>query len=326
MNVILDSLAYHQDGNSFGKWDRFDGLMQATGGRFGGRCAYLGNATAISKTVPATRRTYTIGYAIKPGGGIHFAFLRNEDMDQQGIVAINANGSISYVRGSYDEVCRTDYRLRMGYWQYVEALVTIGTTDGRVRIQVDGDPKLDLAGLNTQWYAKPDIAQIMLGYPGNCWIQDIYINDDQGPAPWNGMVGDIRVLPVGVTGNGFTNQWTPSAGQNFECVNEDPVNPATFTESSALLAKEYFQHAPADPLNTQILGVQLCSIAAKSDAGIRAIRQGARVGGAEYESADKALLTDMTTFTEFFPTNPATGLPWTKEQFDAAQIGARLGL
>jgi hypothetical protein len=34
----------------------------------------------------------------------------------------------------------------------------------------------------------------------------------------------------------------------------------------------------------------------------------------------------MATFTEFCPVNPATGLPWTKEQFDAAQIGARLGL
>jgi hypothetical protein len=325
MNVMLDSLAYHQSNNSFGKWDVFGGTMQETGGRFGGRCAFMGNATALKKVFPV-RKTYILGYAIKPGIGVRHAELFDEDLSYQGFVEINANGSIRYVRGSYTEVCRTDFLMRMGYWQYVEALVTIGTTDGRVRIQVDGDPKLDLAGLNTQGTAKANISRIELGYPGNCYLQDIYINDDQGPAPWNGMLGDIRVLASSVTGNGFLNQWTPSAGQNFECVNENPVNPATFTASSTLLAKEYYQHAPADPLNTQILGMQLCSIAAKSDAGLRAIRQGVRVSGAEYESADKALLTDMTTFTEFFPVNPATGLPWTKEQFDAAQIGARLGL
>jgi hypothetical protein len=101
-------------------------------------------------------------------------------------------------------------------WHYIEVEVVINSSTGVASLHVDGVSVLTGTGLNTQATANAYANQIMFGpkslntFPANTYAQDFYILDASGSAPWNTFLGDSSVLAFLPSGNGSTQQFTPT--------------------------------------------------------------------------------------------------------------------
>ena len=219
--------------------------------------------------------------------------------------------------------------ISLGVTAYVEAKVVIHPSAGTVDVRVNGVSVLSATGLNTRSSANNAWTSALLGittgpsdtHSGNTDYDDLYILDGSGDAPWNTFLGDCRVDACYPTAAGATTGWTPSAGANWQCVDEPAPNDDTdYTSAAAAGPVDTFtvQDAPA---GMAILGVQHNLSMKKTDAGTCTVAAVVRHGGTDYVSADLAPSTAYAYGLVVQQLNPGTGAAWTEAQFNAAEFG-----
>jgi hypothetical protein len=224
-----------------------------------------------------------------------------------------------------------------GVVAYVEWKVLIHPTAGTVDVRVNGVAVAGLSLTNqvTRNSAASQWTSIVLGIfdsvsntttaPGATLFMDfddLYVLDGTGAAPWNGFLGDCRVDALYPTAPGATTGWTPSAGANWQCVDETAPNDDTdFTSATASPAKDTFVVQDAPVAGAVVYGVQHCFNVKKMDAGAATIAPVVRHSGTDFVGADLAPATTYAYVTQIAQTNPGTGTQWTAVGFNAAEFG-----
>ena len=246
---------------------------------------------------------------------------------------VNTNGTISAMCGNAGAsvvLGTTSTALQVGVWAYVEIKALIDPSAGTVDIRINGVSGLSLTGQNTRTSANSGWTNCGFGYftqTGAGTItadfDDLVVMDSSGSFN-NAFIGDVTVSVLNPNGAGNSTDWTPSAGSNYTCVDEDVVNDDTdYVSSSTLNAKDLYAMEDC-AAGADIRAVQVVTAMRKGTEGPGKIKHVIRSNSTDYDSAEMGLGGTAYSFNRtIWETDPATAAAWTESGWNAAQVGVK---
>jgi len=358
--LFMDSFDHYVTADLLEKWTTetttggfsTSGIVAAIGRR--GSAAYRlshnagsgARTQSLQRFLTAGNNTLIVGFALAPmtayslldpgtdpDSGACLLVARAATIAQSWI-KINTDGTLSAMRaGTSTVIGTTSAPLASGGYTYLEVLLTIHDTAGAVVIRFNGAEVLNLSSVNTRGSASAvngwDAIRLgpirNVGASGNAQefrIDDLYVLDGTGAAPTNAFLGDVRVDARYPTAPGATTGWTPSAGANWQCLDETAPNDDTdYTSAPAAGLTDTFVVEDAPVAGAQLFGVQHCLSARKTDAGAATIAPVIRHSGVDYPGAGINPGTAYAYALQIAALNPGTGVPWTEAGFNAAEFG-----
>jgi hypothetical protein len=221
-------------------------------------------------------------------------------------------------------------RLTASAFQYIEMALVIHTTTGSAVVRVNEVPWLTLTNVNTQATANASALSIYVGQPGGSSamvqnLDDLYICDGTGAAPYNTFLGDCRVDCLYPNADGSNSAWTPSAGTtHFNLVDDPtPTEDTDYLITTTVGARDThaLTNLPTLP-GSVVYGVQHSLYARKDDAGLRQVKSVLKSGATTQVGANlHTLATSYIYYTEMFTADPNTGAAWTIAAVDALEAG-----
>lgn len=334
--LFVDSFDHYATADIVKKWTALTGTV--TIGAFGrnGTNGIRCGGGAVSKTLPATKVTLISGMAIKlPAGYPSDAPLiefRDGATSQIGVyfnssyqMKIKRNGAGGTTLATGTTV------LSAGVYYYIELKAKIDNTTGTTEVHINGaaEAALTLTGQDTQQSANAYADNVSFGNTGfggglNNDQDDFYINDDAGSAN-NDFLGDIRVQYIAPDGAGGVTQWTPSAGSNYQNVDETaPDDDTTYNSDATIGDRDTYTLGALSPSTATIKGIQMITYARKDDAGTRTICPVIRISSTNY---DQSNLPNLTTSYQYLPlvveVSPATSVAFTLSEVNGMEAGVK---
>ncbi len=213
-----------------------------------------------------------------------------------------------------------------GWDSYIWVKLTPGTAAGHVKVTVDGNTVLDVAGIFGADGSLCDNIFFEVNSSNTNGLSDDLVVLDTSGARLNDILGDMRIVSIAPTGDGADTGWTPTGGgTHFNQVNESPIDyGATYVEAaSAPLSDTYTYPALATTLGT-VAALQVRDYATTVSGGSDTLKGIARIAGTDHLSAvDLGVHAVYTGLDHIFDLDPATGLPWTVAQVNAAEFGQK---
>jgi len=186
--------------------------------------------------------------------------------------------------------------------------------DGVLDIDIDtGDATDTTAGLESIHYVRFGSGMDNLGSA----YDDLVIDD----ADWIGLT---RIQKLAPTGAGTSTQWTASAGNNYECVNEIPYSDTDYISTN--VAEEIDSYACGD-LTGSIASIKSLALTTRvlyegepTPSGVAFV---VRTGGSYYSG--EALYPPLSwgKKIKLFEENPGTAAAWTSGEIDGIEIGLK---
>jgi hypothetical protein len=207
-------------------------------------------------------------------------------------------------------------------WHHLIFKVVVGNS-GSYEVRLNGATILSGSGVDTQQTANAYANQVCFCAQR---FHDIVILDGTGAAPHNDILGDVRVNCLIASGAGGVTGWTPSAGSNFQNVDDSTPDSDT-TYNSATAAATVDTYATTNPtLNGVCRGIQVAALCRKDDAGVRTLRPVYRDAGSStnYTGTTRNLADSYTFQEDIWPVHPGTGVAFTATQLNNAECGVEL--
>lgn len=318
-----------------GGWDTKGAL---TVGQASGVRVYPGVLGAL----PATRTEWFVGVRVKTNDTTSsykcmFQFVKTNTV--LGYVKLNTNGTVSYYRkgttGTYVLVATSTYSLNTGVRYYFVYRPVIGSS-GSCSVRIDGTEILsvtettgDNRGPNTDADCDTfDIAAGGVGEIDDLVIWDTSATDGHGnPDPLTSWVADLRVYPLSTNGAGTTTEWTPSAGANWDCVDEKAISDADYVSTAAAGAVDLYTMEDVTGTIGAIYGVQLNDTVQKDQPDARILKNCLLPGDGGAVRADgmeQTVTLAWKDMRDIWGTNPFDSGVWTQADINALQCGQTL--
>lgn len=210
-----------------------------------------------------------------------------------------------------------------GTWLYIEFGALIHDTVGTAAARVNGIsyPDLTVTGADTKPGADSGIDRVTITGSGD-QVTDFYLDSER-------LHGDCIVETIYPTGAGAHDDWTPSAGANYQNV-DDPGNVDGDSTYNATLVTDSKDSFAAGNLvsrpTSEIKGVTLTVTARADSAGGRVLKPMLRLSSVDYDHPDdgQVLTGDYAGVQRAWDNNPATGVAWTESAVNGAEIGYHL--
>lgn len=222
--------------------------------------------------------------------------------------------------------------LASGTWYYIEIKVYFHGSNGTVEVRVNGTSTdwINLTSQNTDQSGNGYANKIYFpGGPGygsddfyNRW-DDFYICDDSG-SRCNDFLGDVRIESIYPDGAGNYTQWTPSTGNNWDCVDETPPSESDYVYSITADQIDSYTHGSVTPTSGAIKAVAVWLYNHKDDAGLRTIQAMARHSSSDAFGDSKSVSDTWRYEGHIFEVNPSTSTDWTISEVNAAEFGMKI--
>lgn len=303
-------------------------------GRTGGKSVHFGsNGTALIP-LPTPVAQAIVGFAFKENGAMwgstsagQFLLSLYGDAGGTGHLGINvsSDGHILLRRGAGANgtiIATSVPILTASAWHYMEVSATIADAGGVVVVKVDGQEFINFTGDTKNAGTLSTISTLGLGGAQSCLYDDLYVCDATGAAPYNTFLGDRVVKAMRPDGAGASTGFTPSAGSNYQCVDEDPWTTADYVAAAAVLT-DLYTHSDVSGFSS-VDAVQAVTYSLKTDAGARTLRTVERSNiGTSRESSDLALPTSVAVVQGPIRQTDPDALPWTQTLVNSAQYGVK---
>jgi hypothetical protein len=288
-----------------------------------GRGILLGSGNYMYKNFSSTYATLVFGAAIMPTNLAFGDFLKFKEggTTQVHIDFDGTDDNIKVYRGDSTALLgNTAVNSLASYlwkWLYIEVKVVINSSTGSVQVDINESTVLNLTSQNTQATGNAYVDQIYLG-PSQVYMDDLYVDDST-------IRGESRVrtfVPDSVSSN--INDFTASAGNKDECVDEQPPDEdTTYIYASTVNNRQGFGITTGS-LGT-VIGMQLNNVVRKDDVGITKIKNLVRSNGTNYlESNEYELTTSYTHNSVIWETDPDDSNAWTQTKLEAAEFGLEI--
>ena len=210
-------------------------------------------------------------------------------------------------------------------WHWVSIKILVDNSNGTCDVEVDGtnvfsfsgDTQNSGDGIPASWNIGASIGNDMT-------YDDIIACDDQGSAPFNDLLEDMRIDTIMPDGVGDDSDWTSSAvGDNYTFVDEIPNDgDTTYVESSTAADSDLYEmeDTPAGVGDT-IHGVQVSAVAKNPDGGTTDIALKVKVDTTEDVGATQTLASGYAYISSFFDEDPDAAAAWTASAIDDMQAG-----
>lgn len=241
------------------------------------------------------------------------------------------SGVLAVRRGRYSGGTTIDTgttELQLNRWYHIDMKYYADDSSGTVDVYLDGVSDISFGPGDTV-YSSNQITRVGFGhesYSEFTYIDDLYICDDAGGAPQNTYLWDVKAEYLPPNGAGTSTDFTPSAGSNYQCVDENPPNDDTDYVSETT-ASDHDTYTYADLLSTSgtVYGTQQMLLARKDDAGVRSIKTVCRSGTTDYPNSNTHTVADSYEYyMDILEEDPDTAAAWTISGVNAAEFGVEL--
>lgn len=213
-------------------------------------------------------------------------------------------------------------------WHYIELGVKIADSGGTVELRQDGATLASFTGDTKNGGTDGLIDRIDLSGIGlgSTYLDDVYINNEQGSAPDNTFWGDTRIFTSYPNGAGNYTQLTPTgSGTNWQ--NVDDVGAAVTTDYNSHATdgnKDTYTFQDLTVSVGTIRGVEIRMNAEKSDVGNKGIRSVTRRSSTDAFGADFVLSEDDAPYRQMYALDPIAAAAWTISNFNGTEFGAEV--
>jgi hypothetical protein len=198
--------------------------------------------------------------------------------------------------------------------------MTIDNAAGAISLRVNGVSLINATGLDTASTANNSATQLQISgfntFQGADW-DDLVLLDATGGAPLNDHLPDCRIATLAPTSDVSIAAIRNTGATNFGAVDELPSNGDTdYVTFTGPGIKDLYGYANLPDTPGTIYGVQVSAVARNTSGGVQSLDLKARFGGVD--STPTTIAFNSTTYfyaTQFVPSNPGTGLPWTAANF-----------
>lgn len=209
-------------------------------------------------------------------------------------------------------------------WVYLKVKVTVHGTTGTCLVKVNGDTWINASGLNTKVSANDYATELWIGSDNNNSVYDNVVFMDGTGASFNDLtVGNLRVYSRRPDGAGDYTQFTPSAGLNWQTVDESVQNGDTdYNSTTTAAAKDSFTFGDLPtPTSLTVHSVSIVTQARRDDAGDTSMRILATVDAADSFGPNITLSASYTNQVRRMDTKPAGGAWGDGTAFNASKFG-----
>jgi hypothetical protein len=218
-------------------------------------------------------------------------------------------------------------------WHFIEFKVTIGNP-GVFIVKLDETEVINETGLNliNSSYTSTigctgfELAGFSTSISLLYYFDDLYICDTTGTEN-NDFLGDVRIDTILPNADGNSSEFTPSAGFNYECVDDTEINETDYVESNIPDTKDLYQFPDIENTNTKILAVVQNIICKKSDAS--SDRKLLPVN--RYSSIDTEIGTgeaingvDYKNIQVIMEQNPTLNVNWIESHVNNSEFGFKI--
>lgn len=322
-------------GDALVKWTSYSGgNSSSTDTRFGSGRSWAINDknNFITKSIPAATQLF-LGFALKfsgySNGAQAFLYLQGDSGATTHLqLQFTNNTTLSLLRGG-TAIATASLAPPQSWSTYFEVSATINATTGTCVVKANGSTIINFTGNTKNGGTNTTIDTFSFyGTQANFTaystiIDDLYVCDATGSAPYNTFLGDVRINTLSPSGAGTTTGFTPSAGVNYTDVDELPYSASDYVTASASGTRDTYAMTDLSGSYT-VLGVQNNIIAKKVDAGGTAIKPTIVSGGTAYYGTSKVLGTTDTTISDLRVVDPATSAAWTITGVNAMEAGMEI--
>jgi hypothetical protein len=209
-------------------------------------------------------------------------------------------------------------------WCYLEMMVLIDATGGRVVVKADGVTVIDYTGNTQSEPGSGTITRVLFNSTNYFPLDDVYICDSTGEE-FNNFLGEVQVETLVPNGSGTYSQLVGTDGNsvdNYLLVDEATPSETDHVASETVGAKDTYVFSDVT-LPGQILAVQPTAAISKSYAGDAAARLVTKLGPTETVSED-FIASNMKNRASAPQTRDPNGAPWTAATVNAAEFGVEV--
>jgi len=249
-----------------------------------------------------------------------------------GIPRIYCNGNVEHINFRFQNNWLGVYRgetllyeistsIVLGQWNYFEFKVTISNTAGVIVVRKNGQVIGEWYNIDTNNGGTDALNGLNFNSArGAIRFDDFYLCDTTGTIN-NDFLGDVTVVALAPTANGSVNNFTPSSGSNFQCV-DDFTNDGDATYVSISSAgQDLYTIADLNKIPNSIFGLEVKSVSRKNDTGVASLRNKLVSGSNTSVGIETFLNTSYAVTKDIFELDPSTGSVWTKNSIDNIEVG-----
>lgn len=253
----------------------------------------------------------------------------DSDGDVGMVVAID-EGMIKIYRGSTSYIREVAQgAVNENAWNLIEVYFLQRNTDGRCIVRVNGNVVIDHTGDTVPTGGQENIAQVRFGAAYSVhatygYYDDMIINDTAG-AVNNSWPGGAGISPLTPNGAGSYSELTPSAGDNYSCMDDVPPDDDTSYVGSDVEEEIDTYEMTAPTLDGRIGAVQwLCRAKANSE-GTTYIEPVTSPGSGADIGTPQLVTTGYAYYKEIMEANPDDSAAWETADLADIEVGLRVG-
>ncbi len=333
--LFCDSFDYYNTSQTSRKWSSVTfvaggidavGRNSTSGLRLNGQG---GDTNSVTWNFPANKTTIIAGMAVKfSSTDAQTIFGFYDSGTQQVHLKFNTNGSLAVLRGATTLGTSSPGVVPSPTAQhnYIEMKATINGSTGSAEVCVNEVTVLTITGANTQASANAYANQLILFtslITNHLYIDDVYLCDTSGSTN-NTFLGDVRIECIRPSGAGSLTDFAPSAGSNYQCVDETTVNDETdYVSSSTVSHADLYAFGDLSSSVGSVLAVAMNTVDRKDDSGTRTHAHLILVSGVMVSGTAFSPTTSYTNHQTVFESVPAGGA-WSIGAVNSAEAGHKI--
>lgn len=218
-------------------------------------------------------------------------------------------------------------------WQHVQVRATLNDTTGICQVRLNGSTsnEINFTGdtKNAGTASTIDgvrIAVVQANGSLRNAVADFIINNTSGSTN-NTWMGDKVVRAIKPNGNGNYSQLTGSDGDstdNYQNVDEAPYSTTDYNFSATAGNKDSYTMEDLPSGVTNVYGVQVVTVAQKSDATAASFKPLIRSAGTDNAGTTHALSTSWVSYTDPYDVDPTDSAAWTVSKVNALEVGTQV--
>jgi len=275
-----------------------------------------------------TNATCVLGVAVKVAGfpSTQRDLVALYDGATKGMnIKINPDGTLT-MENSTTDLGTTVNALTVDTWYYIEFKVLTNNSTGTAEIKVNGTSWKSVTSQDTQPGANAYHTAFRLQPPFGITTlyDDIFFLDGSGSEN-NDYLGNRKVLALDPDSAGDTTDWTPSAGSNYENVDDGGLcdEDTTYNETGTSTDQDLYHYDALPASVNTVNGVQINNETRVTSGSMQlasVVKTGTTI---DVGPNDTITSTTYVSAQRVVEQDPDTAAAWTKSGVDGAQFGIK---
>jgi len=197
-----------------------------------------------------------------------------------------------------------------GSWHNIQLYVYLHDVSGEINAWLEGTQILNFSGDTIPAGATGTVVKIKVeGHGALNWVDDFVWGTGDRP-------GDVRVDYLVPTADTAQDDFTPTAGDNYACVDEVPASDADYVYTDTNTDADEYDVEDFTATNKTIVGVTVLARAKQDTATAESIKVGVDSNGTD-DDTQHALTTSWAYYMHNMGDNPDDAAAWEDADIDA---------